>query len=182
MHRKSKYFRNARHQRHSKVRGSVSHCKGTDGQPVETPKTVVLRAVVVQGVQRTAEHALRSGSTGWVNGPVYPDIYYQYRDKVSNMCDHLTAKDFDTDDMNATLAELAANLQLTAEETELLDSIVMLYGSKSQNGLIFLTHAEQPWVEAREGLAPYQRSEKEISLDTMHAYYKARHDRNRQKQ
>ena len=46
----------------------------------------------------------------------------------------------------------------------------------------FLTHAEQPWVEAREGLAPYQRSEKEISLDTMHAYYKARHDRNRQKQ
>ena len=89
---------------------------------------------------------------------------------------------FDTDDVNATLAELAANLQLTAEETELLDSIVMLYGSKSQNGLIFLTHAEQPWVEAREGLAPYQRSEKEISLDTMHAYYKARHDRNRQKQ
>ena len=53
----------------------------------------------------------------WVNGPVYPDIYYQYRDKVSNMCDHLTAKDFDTDDMNATLAELAAKLQLTAEET-----------------------------------------------------------------
>ena len=114
----------------------------------------------------------------WVNGPVYPDIYYQYRDKVSNMCDHLTAKDFDTDDVNATLAELAAKLQLTAEETELLDSVVMLYGSKSQNGLIFLTHAEQPWVEAREGLAPYQRSEKEISLDTMHAYYKARHDRN----
>ena len=113
----------------------------------------------------------------WVNGPVYPEIYYQYRDKVSNMCDHLTAKDFDTEDVNATLAELAMKLQLTADETELLDSIVMLYGSKSQNGLIFLTHAEQPWVEAREGLAPYQRSEKEISLDTMHDYYKARHER-----
>lgn len=118
----------------------------------------------------------------WVNGPVYPDIYYLYRDKVSNMCDHLTAKDFDTDDVNVTLAQLAAKLQLTAEETELLDSVVMLYGAKSQNGLIFLTHAEQPWVEAREGLAPYQRSEREISLDTMHDYYKARYDRNRQKQ
>jgi len=101
----------------------------------------------------------------WVNGPVYPEIYYQYRDKVSNMCDHLTAKDFDTEDVNATLAELAMKLQLTADETELLDSIVMLYGSKSQ----------------REGLAPYQRSEKEISLDTMHDYYKARHERNKQK-
>ena len=87
-----------------------------------------------------------------------------------------------TDDVNATLTELAATLKLTVEETELLDSVVMLYGSKSQNGLIFLTHVEQPWVEAREGLAPYQRSEKEISLDTMHDYYKARHDRNRQKQ
>ena len=80
------------------------------------------------------------------------------------MCDHLTAKDFDTDDVNATLAQLADKLQLTTEETELVDSVVMLYGSKSQNGLIFLTHAEQPWVEAREGLAPYQRSEREISL------------------
>lgn len=118
----------------------------------------------------------------WVNGPVYPDIYYLYRDKVSNMCDHLTAKDFDTDDVDVTLAELAARLQLSAEDTELLDSVVMLYGSKSQNGLIFLTHAELPWVEAREGLAPYQRSERKISLDTMHDYYKARHDRNRQKQ
>lgn len=118
----------------------------------------------------------------WVNGPVYPEIYYLYRGKVSNMCDHLTAKDFDTDDVNVTLEKLASKLQWTGDETELLDSIIMLYGSKTQNGLIFLTHAEQPWVEARNGLAPYQRSDREISLDTMYNYYKDRHDRNRQKQ
>ena len=51
----------------------------------------------------------------WVNGPVYPEIYYQYRDKVSNMCDHLTAKDFDAEDVNAMLAELVAMLHLTRE-------------------------------------------------------------------
>ena len=91
--------------------------------------------------------------------------FVRKRDKVSNICGHLTAKDFSIDDVNATLAEQATKLQLTADETELVDSIVMLYGSKSQNGFIFLTHAEQPWVEARERLAPYQRSE------WNHSYY-----------
>lgn len=119
----------------------------------------------------------------WVNGPVYPDIYYQYRDKVANMCDHLDAKHFDTDDKNVTntLQNLADNLKLSAEEIELLDSIFMLYGSKSQNGLIFLTHAEKPWVEARGSLSPFQRSENEISLDTMYDFYKNRYDRNHKK-
>ncbi len=120
----------------------------------------------------------------WVNGPVYPMIYSQYRDKVSNMCDHLSAGDFgaSNDKVDETLGELASSLKWSPEEEELVGSIIMLYGAKSQNGLIFLTHAEQPWVEARAGLAPYQRSDKEISLDTMYNYYKARHDRNNSKQ
>ena len=33
----------------------------------------------------------------WVNGSVYPEIYYEYKDKVPNMCDHLDATDFGTD-------------------------------------------------------------------------------------
>lgn len=107
--------------------------------------------------------------------------FVRKRDKVSNICGHLTAKDFSIDDVNATLAEQAAKLQLTADETELVDSIVMLYGSKSQNGFIFLTHAEQHWVEAREGLHPTSGRKRKSPLDTMHDYYKARHERNKQK-
>lgn len=120
----------------------------------------------------------------WVNGPVYPLIYSQYRDKVSNMCDHLSASDFGTEEgkVNETLGELTSILNWSSEEEELLGSIIMLYGAKSQNSLIFLTHAEQPWAEARAGLAPYQRSDKNISLDTMYNYYKARHERNNSKQ
>lgn len=33
----------------------------------------------------------------------------------------------------------------------------------------------------REGLKPYDYSDREISLDTMHDYYKERYDRNRAK-
>ena len=116
----------------------------------------------------------------WVNGPVYPDIYYQYRDKVSNMCDHLDASHFDTDEehINEAIENLVKDMSLSGDEIELFDSIFMLYGSKTQNDLIFLTHSEKPWVEAREELSPFERSNNHISLDTMHDFYKARYDRN----
>lgn len=51
----------------------------------------------------------------------------------------------------------------------------------SINDLIFLTHSELPWVEAREGLAPFQSSQNPISQNTMYYYYKARHERNKSK-
>jgi len=114
----------------------------------------------------------------WVNGPVYPAIYHEYKDKTANMCDHLKLSDFSEKAPETALSEISSSMDL---DFELIESIVLLYGAKSQNELIFLTHSEQPWVEQREGLRPFDRSEKELSLDTMHDFYKARHDRNRQK-
>lgn len=49
---------------------------------------------------------------------------------------------------------------------------------KLQNQLIFLTHAESPWADQRKGLSLFDYSQREISLDSMYNYYKARHDRN----
>lgn len=117
----------------------------------------------------------------WVNGPVYPVIYHEYKDKVPGMCDHLKASDFvpEYTDCQTKIKSLIADMGLTADEIELSDRVIMLYGSKSQNQLIFLTHSEKPWSEQREGLAPYAYSDKEISLDTMYNYYKERYDRNR---
>lgn len=115
----------------------------------------------------------------WVNGPVYPSVYLKYRDLADNMCDHLDATAFTNRELEDALKDLSIELNLNKDEEELIDSIVMLYGSMSQNKLIFLTHSELPWVEAREGLAPYERSDKEISLDTMYEFYKNRHDRNK---
>lgn len=117
----------------------------------------------------------------WVNGPVYPTVYYEYRDKVPGMCDHLTASHFGTEDITGTLQKLSEKLQFTRDETELVDSIVTLYGSQTQNHLIFLSHSEKPWAEKREGLAPFEKSNTPLSLDTMYEYYKARHERNKEK-
>ena len=117
----------------------------------------------------------------WVNGPVYPSVYQEYRDKVPGMYDHLKPVHFDSADILADIQQLFLSMSLSVDEVETLDSIITLYGAKTQNQLILLTHSEQPWVEAREGLAPYVRSDRKILLDTMYGYYKARHDRNRQK-
>lgn len=115
----------------------------------------------------------------WVNGPVYPEIYVTYKDKTANMCDHLKASDFCEGEPWVAMSELTGMLE--GLDFELLESIILLYGSKSQNDMIFLTHSERPWVEARKDLRPFDRSTQELSLDTMYEYYKARHDRNRNK-
>lgn len=119
----------------------------------------------------------------WVNGPVYPAIYYEYKDKVPGMCDHLKVTDFISEDTNpmAEMKRLVDKMGLTPEEVELAERVIMLYGSKTQNQLILLTHSEKPWSEQREGMAPYEYSDKEMSISTMYHYYKDRYDRNRAK-
>ena len=115
----------------------------------------------------------------WVNGPVYPEIYSEYKGKVNGMCDHLQAKDFDCTEENLTdeANKLAKQMNFTDDDVECIDSILTLYGAKTQNQLVLLTHTESPWVDARKGLLPFDYSKREIALDTMYTYYKTRHDK-----
>ena len=119
----------------------------------------------------------------WVNGPVYPVIYHEYKNKVAGMCDHLKLSDFVSEGVDPTdvMKQLAVQMGLTNDEVELTERVVMLYGSKTHNQLILLTHSEKPWSEQREGLAPYEYSDKEMSIHTMYQYYKERYDRNRKR-
>lgn len=119
----------------------------------------------------------------WVNGPVYPEIYRIYKDMVPGMCDHLKYEHFlnDGETPEGKVHDLMGRMKLTDEEIALTERVIMLYGSRTQNQLILLTHSEMPWSEKREGLMPYDYSDRPISLDTMYEYYKARYDRNRGK-
>lgn len=117
----------------------------------------------------------------WVNGPVYPCIYNIYKDKVPGMCDHLVYADFCDGSPEEVMKELLDGMAISDEEIRFLESIVQLYGSKTQNQLVFFTHSEAPWCEMREGLMPYERSSQEISLDRMYQYYKERHDKRRER-
>ena len=117
----------------------------------------------------------------WVNGPVYPTIYQAYKNKATNMCDHLDSSAFYEGDALTGLSYVTSILNLDPDQLETMESVIMMYGRQSQNQLIWLTHSELPWAEARTGLAPFERSEREISLDTMYRYYWNRHTSNRQR-
>lgn len=114
----------------------------------------------------------------WVNGPVYPAVFAQYRYK--NMRDPLSERDFTVEkDVEGELKRLAKELSFSNDEVACLDSIITLYGAKSQDELVAITHSERPWAEARAGLLPFEASNNVISLDTMYDYYKTRYQNNR---
>lgn len=97
----------------------------------------------------------------WAHGPVYPDIYYQYKDFGYNPIDKALPegeKDFS---------------ELTTRELYFLDSIVDIFGMYSGRVLREITHNEQPWIEARGPLSPRDRSVTIINRSTIDAYFKS---------
>lgn|SRR5262249_17974199 len=92
----------------------------------------------------------------WVNGPVIPALYSRLKGLYGVFPEHLTAGN-------------PANL--TEAERETVELVLNFYGNKSPQWLSDLTHAEEPWREARAGLAPGVRSNAEISLASMAEYY-----------
>ena len=90
----------------------------------------------------------------WANGPVVPDLYEAHKGvfKISKLsCG------------NPSL--------LDSLETETIDKVLEFYGDKSSQWLSDLTHKEEPWLNAREGLEPGERGNNEITHAAMAEYY-----------
>lgn len=60
---------------------------------------------------------------------------------------------------------------LSREQRETIDAVLGFYGAKSGQWLSDLTHSEEPWRAARQGLGAWDRSNREISLASMEEYY-----------
>ena len=90
----------------------------------------------------------------WMNGPVVRELYDQhkgrFRVKKWNKGDISKFKDY---------------------QKETVDSVLNFYGNKNSQWLSDLTHKEDPWRLAREGMTPNERGSKEITLDSMMEYY-----------
>ncbi|MBS1812785.1 MAG: DUF4065 domain-containing protein [Acidobacteria bacterium] len=89
----------------------------------------------------------------WANGPVVPDLYFKYKGQYK-------------------LSSCEGNVEvLTPNQKETVDSVLKFYGDKTSQWLSDLTHREDPWLIAREGLSLGERGDKEITLDDMLEYY-----------
>ena len=90
----------------------------------------------------------------WANGPVCPDLYNAHRGQF--LMSGIAAGNPDA---------------LSAEERETVDAVLSYYGDKPPQWLSDLTHAEDPWRNAREGLAAGERGYREITHAAMAEYY-----------
>lgn len=91
----------------------------------------------------------------WANGPVLPSVYEKHRG-------YFTVQP----------GWFAREPQpLHAEAMDAVGRVLDFYSTKSAQWLSDLTHIEDPWVEARRGLDPDERSNREITLEAMGEYY-----------
>jgi uncharacterized phage-associated protein len=95
----------------------------------------------------------------WVHGPVLPVLYEAYK--------QFKWKPIIADDLN--LEEIKQ--EFNSDQQDLLDDIVEIYFPETAYALEQLTHSEDPWIFAREGLAPYEASNNIITHDAMEFYY-----------
>lgn len=90
----------------------------------------------------------------WANGPVVRRLFEAHRGQFSVL-------NIPNSDIN----------NLTSEEKATIDSVIEYYGGETSQFLSDLTHMEDPWRKAREGVPDDCRSDKVISLESMAEYY-----------
>ena len=115
----------------------------------------------------------------WVNGPVYKSVYDRFKD--TGRYTQLKKEDFIGEGAQLTdaIASYADRLGLTKKQFGVLNKLLLIYGAKNQDQLVFMTHCEMPWSKARADLEPFENSENPISFKDMYTFYKERYETNR---
>lgn len=90
----------------------------------------------------------------WANGPVAPTLYRAHRGKFK--VSHIHG---------------GKSRKLNQTQKETVNAVLDYYGGKSSQWLSDLTHSEAPWADARNGLTPGQRGDREITRAAMAEYY-----------
>ena len=93
----------------------------------------------------------------WIHGPAIPQVWRMFRD-------------FNFSVEYPEILDSDINL-ITAKEKKILDEVWRVYGKFDGNYLESLTHNEEPWLKARQGLEVFDASQNEIPQEEMRSYY-----------
>lgn len=104
------------------------------------------------------EELFREDFQAWANGPVLRSLYNEHRGMFK-----VTTKTFPDGD--------SSKLNICQKET--IDKVLNFYGDKTAQWLSNLTHKEEPWKQAREGLEAMESAEVVITKGSMEEYYSA---------
>ncbi len=104
----------------------------------------------------------------WVHGPVCLDVWHAVK-KFSVLSGEVRLKSGEAEKAKQRVEKL-----LTKDQKQLIADVLEEYGGKSAHYLECLTHAEQPWIEARAGIPDDQPSTNKMSKATMRRFYRSR--------
>lgn len=96
----------------------------------------------------------------WMHGPVYENVYSVFK----------TFR-YDPIDDNRFVMLKNRFQELSEEEKSLIDLVVDTFGMYSGKALEKITHKEEPWVTAREGYSPLERSHVIIEKADIKQYF-----------
>lgn len=99
----------------------------------------------------------------WMHGPVVRSIYDRFKDVAV----------YSQIDINTLQLEAP---EISGKSLDLLSEIREIYGEHSAKYLEDLTHEEDPWIIARNGIPNYAYCEQEITLSSMKEFYSAKLD------
>lgn len=89
----------------------------------------------------------------WANGPVVRKLYEAHRGQ------------FEVRSVGGDPSKL------NADQIDTIQAIIGSYGTHNSQWLSDLTHSEEPWKQARQGLSEIARSDREITSASMAEYY-----------
>jgi len=92
----------------------------------------------------------------WINGPVYRKVYDKYKNHGYNPIEEELSYE---------------NINLSEDEKELLDHIVLYFGRYSGKVLENMTHSEEPWRVSRCGLKDCEISNRIIDKREIGSYF-----------
>jgi uncharacterized phage-associated protein len=92
----------------------------------------------------------------WADGPVCPALYQEHKGAYT---------------ISLSTFKLGSLRSLTTTQRESIDAVLSFYADKSGHWLSELTHAEDPWRDARRGLDKNERGTQQITLEEMGRYY-----------
>lgn len=104
----------------------------------------------------TEKRLIEESFQAWRNGPVCPELFAAHKGLYMISADELPKGD---------------PTKLNADEKDSVDVVLKDYGDIEPYYLRELTHAEDPWKNARGNLPKDANSEEEISLESMGVYY-----------
>ena len=93
----------------------------------------------------------------WIHGPAIKTVYLEYQKFGANAIQ----KDVSEEIVN----------KIPKDSLAVIDDVLGLYSKYEADYLEYLTHSEEPWQKARNGLEPHISSENEITPESMREFY-----------